>query len=59
VTWDAWYALSKNTATIQSIRQYMNTEMPTAELLHIIELVALAVPQAVDNSQNLIDLYHI
>jgi hypothetical protein len=58
-TWDAWYTLIKDTPTIQGIWQYGNPETPTAELPAIQEPVAPVVPLAVDNAQNLIDLYRI
>jgi hypothetical protein len=58
-TWDAWYALIKNTATLQGNWQYVNPETPTADLPAIQEPIAPAVARAVDGAQNPIDLYRI
>jgi hypothetical protein len=58
-TWDAWYALIKNTATVQGIWRYVDPGTPTETLPILQEPVAPAVPQAVDDAQNPIDLYRI
>jgi hypothetical protein len=58
-TWDAWFALNKNMATVQGIWQYTNPDTPTAELPALHEPVAPAVPQMVDDAQNPVNFYRI
>jgi hypothetical protein len=56
-TWDAWYALVKNMATVQGIRQYVNPDIPTDMLPRLEEPVPPVLPEMVNNPENPIDLY--
>ncbi len=58
-TWDVWYALIKNTATVQGIWQYVNPDTPTDQLPALPEPVAPVLPERVDDEQNPIDLYRL
>jgi hypothetical protein len=56
-TWDVWYALIKNTATVQGIGQYVNPDTPTNQLPALPEPLATVLPERVEDEQNPIDLY--
>jgi hypothetical protein len=58
-TWDAWYALIKNTATVQGIWRYVDPNTPSDELPALPEPVAPVLPTAADDPANPIDLYHL
>jgi hypothetical protein len=58
-TWDVWYALVKNTATVQGIWQYVNPDMPSAQLPALPEPVAPVLPDRMDEEENPIDLYRL
>jgi hypothetical protein len=58
-TWDAWYALIKNTATVQGIWRYVDLNTPSDELPALPEPVAPVLPAAMDDLANPINLYRL
>jgi hypothetical protein len=58
-TWEAWYALIKNTATVQGIWQYVNPDTPTDTLPVLPEPVPLVLSKTVNNPENPIKLYRL